>query len=724
VGETPSTWDAWPQLRAQQSEALALPNTAEAITIDVGSIDIHPTNKEPVGNRLALLARNLIYGDSIVAQSPRYRRNTLTDSGTVIVKFDLSGSSLIAANGTDSNSLPAFAIADENNQFIWADARITGNEVEVSHPSITEPAFLRYAWEYNPGTVGLYNTAGLPAAPFNVAINPGFVIRWFKSARTAIEEGESTTLSWLVFNAESVFLDGVEVDTLGAEIVSPLETTKYMLTAINRDESTETDTAYVTIEVLAPSLINRTFGKPVTASTYESCCGDPLLPEYATDEDLATRWSSAWSDGTGNNPEEPLYDGDADDEWIAIDFGEYIEVNKIILTWEAAYGSGYNIESSLDGYVWKSEFEERAGDGDEDLLDFETPFPARFIRMQGVERATQFGYSLYEIAAYGELSNIQPPIISLSSAAGILVDASTDSLLITADVADSNGVVESVEFYVDGNAVGTDTEAPFEYKFDLVGNREYVFTAIATDNSNLSIQSAPLNVYTNIGQFKRFEAEATTTTGEISVAQSDAASGGNYLDARDAWTITFPTFYLWEEGEHLINIRYQLTYDSPKSQYLVVNSDTVGTLDFTAPNNTDWLNHAFIYNFEDPNNIEIAIHGLWNWMSIDYMDVEGVNGGLSVEGDTEVPRQVALLQNFPNPFNPNTVIRYQLPVNSTVRIDVFDVTGRLVSTLIDGAMPAGHHSVNFNATSLASGLYFYQLSGSFGTITQKMLLVK
>lgn len=724
VGDTPSTWDAWPQLRAQQSSALTLPNTGEAITIDVGGADIHPTNKEPVGYRLSLLARKIIYGEDIVAESPRYRSNFLTDSGTVVINFDEIGSGLTKLNGTEDDLLNAFAIAGENGQFIWANARIEGDQVVVWHDDIPEPVTVRYAWEYNPGTINLYNQEGLPAAPFQASVNSGFKIGSFRSARSAIEQEQSTILSWEVFHASSVTLDGVSVDSIGTLSVSPTETTHYELIAINKDDSLDSDTAHVTIEVLDPSLINRTFGKTVFASTYETCCGDPLLPEFATDEDLATRWSSAWSDGEGDNPEEPLYDGDPDDEWIAVDLGEYIDINRVILNWEAAFGTSYDIEVSLDGYLWEAVFEERNGDGEEDNIAFETPVSARFLRMHGIDRATVFGYSLYEFTAYGEVSEIEPPSIELFSEAGSLVSPEDDSLTISATATDPNGTISSVEFFVDGISQSVDTEAPYSFKFKLTGNGKYEITAIATDDDDISIQSTPLTIYEDIGNFARFEAEVATTTGGATIENNNLASGSQFLNLQDAWTVTFDPFNLWETGEHLINIRYQLNYDSPKSQYLVINGDTVATVEFTAPNANEWFNKAFTYNFETNFDIEIAIHGFWNWMSIDYIEVEGVNGGLSNENNGELPKSTTLHQNYPNPFNPTTVISFELPVSNHILLRVYDVSGQLVSTLADGSYPAGYHSIPFNATDFSSGVYFYTIEGEGFRQTRKMLLIK
>ncbi len=723
VGDTPSTWDAWPQLRAEQSSALELTNTGEAITIDVGDIDIHPTNKKPVGERLSLLARKMIYGDEIVAHSPRYKNNILTDTGTVVISFDSLGSGLTTPDDYDSEFLTAFALAGDDGQFEWAEAKIVGDQVVVWHDDIPEPYNIRYAWEYNPGTISLYNVEGLPVAPFEASVNSGFKIGSFKSARGAIEQGQSTLLSWEVFHASSITLDGVQVDSMGTQTISPTETTQYELIAINKDDSLDIDTAKVTVQVLDPSAINRTFGKPVIASTYETCCGDPLLPEYATDEDFSTRWSSAWSDGTGDNPEEPEYDGTPDDEWIAVDLGEFIDINQVILTWEAAFGSAYDIETSLDGYLWNTAFEERSGDGEEDNIVLNTPVPTRFLRMHGIDRATVFGYSIYEFAAYGEVSYIQPPSIDISSTAGNFI-TDTDTVLISANASDENGTVESVEFFVNGKSIGTVTQEPFMFVLELGELTKYEVTAIATDNDGISIQSDPLSIFQDEGDFTRFEAELANTTGQATVTASTAASDGSYLDLQDAWTITFPQFNLLETGEHVVNIRYQLTYDSPKSQYLVLNGDTVETIEFTAENTSDWLNKAVIVDFEELDQNQLAIHGFWNWMSIDYLEINGVNEGLSNEVNGDLPKSTILHQNYPNPFNPSTLISFELPASKHILLKVYNVNGQLVSTLAEGEFSAGFHSVSFNATEFSSGVYFYTIESNNFRQTKKMLLIK
>ncbi len=85
----------------------------------------------------------------------------------------------------------------------------------------------------------------------------------------------------------------------------------------------------------------------------------------------------------------------------------------------------------------------------------------------------------------------------------------------------------------------------------------------------------------------------------------------------------------------------------------------------------------------------------------------------------------SLSQNYPNPFNPNTTIQYSIPESGNVELKVFDVLGREVKTLINGNVEAGNHSVNFNASNLSSGVYFYSIKyAGKNTITKKMLLTK
>jgi photosystem II stability/assembly factor-like uncharacterized protein len=98
-------------------------------------------------------------------------------------------------------------------------------------------------------------------------------------------------------------------------------------------------------------------------------------------------------------------------------------------------------------------------------------------------------------------------------------------------------------------------------------------------------------------------------------------------------------------------------------------------------------------------------------------------------GSSNLPKEYALSQNHPNPFNPSTVIAYALPTRSDVKIEIFNILGRLVTTLVDSNKPAGSHEVIWDGTDLsgkqvATGVYLYRLKAGETVLTRKMLLLK
>ena len=104
-----------------------------------------------------------------------------------------------------------------------------------------------------------------------------------------------------------------------------------------------------------------------------------------------------------------------------------------------------------------------------------------------------------------------------------------------------------------------------------------------------------------------------------------------------------------------------------------------------------------------------------------------VSPPVSVEDDEiedGIPTDFNLSQNYPNPFNPSTTINYQIPELSFVTLKVFDVLGREIITLVNEEKPIGTHAIEFNATSLPSGIYFYQLLTPNFTETKKMILLR
>ncbi len=150
-------------LREAQLNTLLVPNTGMAVAIDLGEWnDIHPDNKKDVGERLALVALNKAYNESIVYSGPIFKSASI-ESGKIIISFSHTGGGLITSDGDE---LKEFAIAGADKKFVWARARIEGDKVIVWSDEIADPKFVRYAWADNPVNPNLYNKEGLPASPF------------------------------------------------------------------------------------------------------------------------------------------------------------------------------------------------------------------------------------------------------------------------------------------------------------------------------------------------------------------------------------------------------------------------------------------------------------------------------------------------------------------------------------------------------------------------------
>jgi sialate O-acetylesterase len=154
----------WAELREAQLRSLSVPNTGMAVAIDLGEWnDIHPDRKKEVGERLALAAEKIAYGEKgIVYSGPVYQSSTI-NGDKIIISFTNTGSGLITNDGKE---LLQFAIAGVDKKFVWAKAKIEGDKVIVWNDDVSNPMYVRYAWADNPDNPNLYNKEGLPASPF------------------------------------------------------------------------------------------------------------------------------------------------------------------------------------------------------------------------------------------------------------------------------------------------------------------------------------------------------------------------------------------------------------------------------------------------------------------------------------------------------------------------------------------------------------------------------
>jgi len=183
--KAPAAGDSsWAELRDAQSSTLKLPNTGQAVLIDIGeSADIHPRNKKDAGERLAAVALAKDYKKSVPYSGPVYDSLKIA-GGKAVITFKHAEGGLVAkqlaetfvvksqtnetaplVRNSPSSLLEGFAICGEDKKWVWADAKIQGDTVVVSSDKVPAPVAVRYAWADNP-TCNLYNKAEFPASPF------------------------------------------------------------------------------------------------------------------------------------------------------------------------------------------------------------------------------------------------------------------------------------------------------------------------------------------------------------------------------------------------------------------------------------------------------------------------------------------------------------------------------------------------------------------------------
>jgi sialate O-acetylesterase len=154
----------WAELREAQKMTLSLPNTAMAVTTDIGDPkDIHPRNKQDVGKRLAAIALKNTYGKNIVDSGPVFQSMEIKGDQAILT-FTNVGSGLEAKDRY--KYLKGFEIASADMKFVYAKASIEGNKVIVSAEGVAAPTAVRFGWADDASDCNLFNKEGFPAGPF------------------------------------------------------------------------------------------------------------------------------------------------------------------------------------------------------------------------------------------------------------------------------------------------------------------------------------------------------------------------------------------------------------------------------------------------------------------------------------------------------------------------------------------------------------------------------
>ncbi len=173
--DNPEGGDGWAKVMEAQTFSLSIPNTGMAVLSDIGDArNIHPQDKQDVGDRLALWALAKDYGKKDLVYSGPIFKSAKVQGATMVISFDNVGSGLMVgkkdgltpAKEVEDGELKGFAIKGDDGKWYWADAKIVGPTVVVSSKDVTKPAAVRFAFTTNRSHCNFYNKEGLPAVGF------------------------------------------------------------------------------------------------------------------------------------------------------------------------------------------------------------------------------------------------------------------------------------------------------------------------------------------------------------------------------------------------------------------------------------------------------------------------------------------------------------------------------------------------------------------------------
>lgn len=154
----------WAELREAQTMTLQLPNTGMAVTTDIGiPSDIHPTNKQDVGKRLAAIALNKVYNKDVIYSGPTYKSMEI-QGNQITASFDNTGSGISTSD--KYGYIKGFEVAGKDQVFYYAKAFIIDNKVVIISDNMANPVALRFGWIGNASDNNLFNKEGFPAVPF------------------------------------------------------------------------------------------------------------------------------------------------------------------------------------------------------------------------------------------------------------------------------------------------------------------------------------------------------------------------------------------------------------------------------------------------------------------------------------------------------------------------------------------------------------------------------
>jgi beta-glucanase (GH16 family) len=456
-----------------------------------------------------------------------------------------------------------------------------------------------------------------------------------------------------------------------------------------------------------PASPNLSLNKPARASSVEN---GGTLPAYAVDGNATTtRWASQSTDA----------------QWLRVDLGATYTLNRVKITWETALGKDYAVQISADTVNWTPL---KTVTGNTALVNDWTGLngTGRYLRISGTARGTGYGYSIYELEAYGAGSggtSNQAPTVALTSPAAKATFTGLAPITLTASAADADGTVGKVEFYAGSTLVGTDSSSPYSVSWTPAVGGTYALTAKATDNAGATTTSVEVSVTvtaaTASGQLipGTIEAESYSAMSGVATETTADTNGGQnvgYIDSSD-WL------------DYAVNVQTAGTYTvqlrvagfSPTAQLQLKAGNTV-LATVNVPNTNGGQNWttatATISLPAGSQTLRVAVVNggfNFNWMSFNSGATARTSSALATQAGAAEASD-ATLAVYPNPAATTVQLSGVAAFPATVAI--YDLKGALLQSA-QVAQPSDVLSV----AELAAGWYVLRVTSKGAVQIQRLL---
>jgi hypothetical protein len=261
----------------------------------------------------------------------------------------------------------------------------------------------------------------------------------------------------------------------------------------------------------------------------------------------------------------------------------------------------------------------------------------------------------------------------------------------------------------------------------LTSGQTYFYRLSVTDTNDVESFPTDVQAITPASEFT-YQSEDATHIGTVFVDNNHLGYHGTAFTNFDASNSTVEFTYMpgFGGGERTLIFRYALG-NTDRTGNLIVNSDIQS---LTMRGTGEWTNYVYdsvgvTLNAGYDNTISFAATGN-DFGNLDEITIvpRMLNAIASEDDQNDIPTEFQLYKNYPNPFNPSTTIRYDLPQRDQVKLTIHNILGEQVKTYVNQDMPAGTHRFNVNMENLPSGIYFYTITTSNFIKSRKMVLIR